>query len=161
MMKITWTDFALKSLYEIYTFYKGSVNIRVANKIRTDIFSAVKQLKHQPYSGAIEMLLKSINEEYRYLIVGNYKIIYKILKTNIYITDVFDTRQNPEKIVANNSNNFTINEPTPEYQTHKKLQSSTVETVALHDIKRTTKQSCNCSDEIVDKKQHIEKNKIT
>ena len=115
-MKVTWTDFALESLHEIYTFYKGNANIRVANKIRTDIFNAVKQLKVQPNSGAIEMLLESINEGHRYLIIGNFKIIYKIIKTNIYITDVFDTRQNPDKLVVNNSNNFTLNEPNPEYQ---------------------------------------------
>jgi plasmid stabilization system protein ParE len=118
-MKVTWTNFALESLHEIYNYYKGNVNIRVANKIRADIFSAVKQLKVQPNSGAIEILLEPINEGHRCLIIGNYKIIYKVLKTNIYITDIFDTRQNPEKLVANNSSKFTLNEPNPEYQTYK------------------------------------------
>lgn len=118
-MKVIWTEFALESLHDIFIFYKVNANIRVANKIRADIFSAVKQLKVQPNSGAIEILLESINEGHRSLIIGNYKIIYKILKTNIYITDVFDTRQNPEKLVANSSNNFTLNEPAIDYQTYK------------------------------------------
>jgi len=118
-MKVIWTNFALESLHETYTFYKATVNIRVANKIRAEIFSGVKQLKAQPNSGTIEVLLETTNEGHRYLIIGNYKIIYKISKKNIYITDVFDTRQNPEKLVANSSSNFTLNEPNTEYQTYK------------------------------------------
>lgn len=118
-MKVSWTNFALESLHEIYNYYKENVNIRVANKIRVDIFSAVKQLKIHPNSGAIEVLLESISEGHRYLIIGNFKILYKILETNIYITDVFDTRQNPDKLVVNNSSNFTLNEPAHEYQTNK------------------------------------------
>ena len=34
--------------------------------------------------------------------VGNYKIIYKIQTNTIYITDVFDTRQDPDKIKERN-----------------------------------------------------------
>lgn len=60
-MNVIWTNFALESLHYIYNFYKENVNIRVANKIRVDIFSAVKQLKVHPNSGAIEVLLESIN----------------------------------------------------------------------------------------------------
>lgn len=41
-MKVVWTNFALESLHDIYNFYKENVNIRVANKNKVDIFSAVK-----------------------------------------------------------------------------------------------------------------------
>jgi len=34
--------------------------------------------------------------------VGNYKIICKIQTNTIYITDVFDTRQDPDKIKERN-----------------------------------------------------------
>jgi toxin ParE1/3/4 len=36
--------------------------------------------------------------EYRYLVQGNYKIIYRIEGNYIRIAVVFDTRQNPEKL---------------------------------------------------------------
>ncbi len=39
-----------------------------------------------------------MNEGHRYLVDGNYKIIYKKISEGILITDVFDTRQDPKKI---------------------------------------------------------------
>lgn len=114
-MKVVWTNFALCALREIFVYYKENVNQKVADKIKTEIFKATKQLKTQPFSGAIDELLQMLNEEHRYLIVKNYKIIYKISDKKIYITDVFDTRQNPEKLIANNSSDYSLNEPEPLY----------------------------------------------
>jgi len=39
-----------------------------------------------------------LGEEHRYLVEGNYKIIYKRVKEGVLITDVFDARQDPRKI---------------------------------------------------------------
>jgi mRNA-degrading endonuclease RelE of RelBE toxin-antitoxin system len=43
------------------------------------------------------------NDNYRYIVCGNYKIIYSvdIEEQLIKIADVFDTRQNPIKIKRN------------------------------------------------------------
>ena len=48
----------------------------------------------------IEILLKDRFQEFRYLIYKNYKIIYWINenKNRIEIVNVFDTRQNPDKL---------------------------------------------------------------
>jgi len=51
-----------------------------------------------PESGQIENSLNEMNEGHRYLVDGNYKIIYKKISEGILITDVFDTRQDPKKI---------------------------------------------------------------
>ena len=61
---------------------------------------APENLVHNPRIGAKEGLLDSRVIEYRYIIVGNHKIIYSIDEQNckIKIADVFDTRQNPIKI---------------------------------------------------------------
>jgi hypothetical protein len=49
--------------------------------------------------GTVEPLLWEFAEEYRYLVVGNYKLVYYIdCETAIYIVAVFDCRQNPEKL---------------------------------------------------------------
>jgi plasmid stabilization system protein ParE len=40
-----------------------------------------------------------MKEGHRYLVSGNYKIIYKEVNEGILITDVFDTRQDPQKII--------------------------------------------------------------
>ena len=97
-MKIIWTDFASNTLSEIYTYYKEVAGENVAKKIKTNIFSTTRQLEKHPYSGQIEKTLEKLEEGHRYLVDGNFKIIYKEVKEGILITDVFDTRQDPIKI---------------------------------------------------------------
>jgi plasmid stabilization system protein ParE len=99
-MKVYWSDFASKTLRDIYVYYKEVAEINIAGKIRSAIFSATKQLARYPNSGKIEDNLKILGEDHRYLIKGNYKIIYKPVKEGLLVTDVFDTRQDPQKITV-------------------------------------------------------------
>lgn len=66
--------------------------------MKNGIFWATRQLSKHPNSGQIELTLKQLGEGHRYLIKGNYKIVYKEVDEGILITDVFDTRQDPRKI---------------------------------------------------------------
>ncbi len=100
-MRIIWTDFAIENLKDIFDFYCTTANKRVANKIKQDIFKSVKLLVGYPELGQIELYLEKLNEGYRYILSGNYKVIYKIQDKNIIISDVFDVRQNPIKIEKN------------------------------------------------------------
>jgi len=97
-MKIIWTDFASETLAEIFKYYKKSASDKVAREIKSSIFSSTKQLIKQPKSGQIENTLKKLKEDHRYLVEGNYKVVYKKVSEGILITDVFDTRQDPIKI---------------------------------------------------------------
>ena len=97
-MKVIWTDFASGMVLEIYQYYKEKAGYTVANTIKSEIFAATKQLIKHPISGQIEINLEKLNENYRYLVVGNYKIIYKEIFEGVLIADVFDTRQDPIKI---------------------------------------------------------------
>lgn len=72
--------------------------MNVARKIKSRIFNTTHQLIKHPLSGQIETTLQKLNEDHRYLIEGNYKIIYRRIKQGILITDVFDTRQDPVNI---------------------------------------------------------------
>jgi len=101
-MKVIWTDFAANSLFEIYKYYKEVASQSVAHRIRFKIFSATRQLIKHPLSGQIEPNLQRIGEGHRYLVEGNYKIIYKRVKEGVLVTDVFDTRQDPIKIKLGN-----------------------------------------------------------
>lgn len=74
------------------------VGERIANKILKSIFDATKPLSKQPFLGAIEENLLELNQQHRYLTEGNYKIIYRVINADVYITDVFDCGQNPKKI---------------------------------------------------------------
>jgi len=97
-MKIVWTVFASHELKKIYKFYAKKAGPIIAKKIRSEIFSTTKQLIQFPLSGPTELSLETIGEGHRYLVIRNYKIIYKKVKEGILITDIFDTRQDPLKI---------------------------------------------------------------
>ena len=110
-MKIFWTKFALNSLHNIFNYYKENVNEIVAQNIKNSILSGTRQLEKQPLSGTIEKLLLNMEEGHRYIIRGNYKIIYKIQNKKLFITDVFDTRQDPESIKRSSDLGINLNEP--------------------------------------------------
>ncbi len=97
-MKIVWSDFSIKMLKEIHKYHKENVSIQVANRIKSKIFSATKLLLKNPDSGQIELSLEPLNEAHRFIVEGNYKVVYKKVIEGILITDVFDCRQDPIKI---------------------------------------------------------------
>lgn len=98
-MKIIWSEFASNAAKEIYLYRKLMVSEKVALTIKSNIFSSVKQIIKHPRSGQTESTLEVMKEGHRYLVSGNYKIIYKEVNEGILITDVFDTRQDPQKII--------------------------------------------------------------
>lgn len=64
------------------------------------ILDATLILTNNPKSGRKEDLLLNRPQEFRFIIVKNYKIVYWIDYefSIVNIATVFDTRQNPEKI---------------------------------------------------------------
>ncbi|MDI1235175.1 MAG: type II toxin-antitoxin system RelE/ParE family toxin [bacterium] len=98
MRQIIWTNFAISELKNIYLYYRMVASDKVADKIRKSVFNSTRPLIKDPLIGVIEENLKDLKQGHRYLVEGNYKIIYKVFQNNIYITDIFDCRQNPQKM---------------------------------------------------------------
>jgi len=97
-MEIIWLPLAEKALEAIYSFYEEK-SIQVAHKIITDILQATDQLSMHPEMAAVEQLLQERPETFRSLVVRQtYKVVYYIEDTVIYIADVWDCRQFPEKL---------------------------------------------------------------
>ncbi len=99
-MQIIWSDFAINNLKEIFDYYKINASLKIAHAIRKQILEATKQLQKFPESGPTEFYLEKLQLNHRYLIVNNYKIIYRISENQILINDVFDVRQNPDKMIT-------------------------------------------------------------
>ena len=97
-MNITWTEFAKENLKDMFDYYSKTASKKVAHKIRRQILSSTKRLNKNPKMGQMEFYLEKLKENHRYILSGNYKVIYKIDNSKIIITDVFDVRQNPDKI---------------------------------------------------------------
>lgn len=77
-MNIIWTDFAIENLKNIFKYYTEKANKRVAHKIQKQILNSSKLLKSNPESGQIEFNLERLNQNHRYLVIGNFKLIYKV-----------------------------------------------------------------------------------
>lgn len=100
-MEIFWTDFAKRQIVEISEYYEINAGEKVKDKVINMLLDSVEILIDFPESGTIEPMLSKLNQNHRFLLVGHYKIIYRIIDISIYITDIFDVRQKPIKILRN------------------------------------------------------------
>lgn len=100
---VIWSNFAEKQLDNIFHYYVEKANLKVAKSILRNILSEPERLIKNSELFQVEDLLIDREDNYRYIVCDNYKIIYSLdveLKL-IKIADVFDTRQNPIKIKLN------------------------------------------------------------
>ncbi len=68
-------------------------------RVIENLLERAKQLETFPESGVKHESLSNMQHEYRYLVEGNYKIIYRYQHIgNVYIEIIFDTRYNPDKL---------------------------------------------------------------
>lgn len=97
-MKIEWSELAEIQLKDIYDYYTLNASPRISRRIINRIIERVDVLITNPLIGAKEELLSGYSQDFRYLIEGNYKLIYWFDKDSITIASVFDCRLNPLKI---------------------------------------------------------------
>lgn len=95
---IDWSEKAINDLQEIRDFIAVYSEER-ADLLVDNIFKRVGTLETGFLKmGQVEELLPNESYEYRYLVEGFYKIIYRLNNGKAEISRIFDTRQSPEKI---------------------------------------------------------------
>jgi len=97
-MKLIYTDQSLESLKEALEFIAPKVTHQKLLEIRDKILDKADSLATDPYTGQKEPYLTHLELGHRRIIESHYKIIYRIVGDFIYITDIFDSRQDPEKM---------------------------------------------------------------
>ncbi len=95
--RVVWTEHAQIKFKYAYNYYLG-YSERSAKSFRTRFFEKIEKLEYFSGIGPIQEFEGSKAHEYRFLLERNYKIIYWISGNTVYLMDVFDTRQNPEKL---------------------------------------------------------------
>lgn len=94
-MKLKYTANAQRRLSQIHDFYGRSKG----KLIVTQILDRADELEKFPELGPEEHSLTTLGQGHRSLLVGKrFKIIYLIVEPYFIITDVFDVRQEPDKI---------------------------------------------------------------
>jgi plasmid stabilization system protein ParE len=98
--RILWSDFAINQLKDIFDYHLIKATRNIAQRLIQKIIDATIILENIPGSGRKEDLLEARSQEFRFIIVKNYKIIYWVDYEFgiINISMVFDTRQNPKQI---------------------------------------------------------------
>jgi toxin ParE1/3/4 len=97
-MRLVITEPAKLHLKAIHDYYKEKVSPKIATKIRSGIIKELKYLQEYPLTGQEEDYLKDLGLGHRRMVKGNYKIVYRIRENTIYVTDIFDSRQDPSKM---------------------------------------------------------------
>ncbi len=95
---ILWSEISERQLKEIFDYYASQAGVNIARKIISRVIERVSILENNPFAGQKEELLTDYKEDFRYLVEGNYKIIYWKEENHIIIASVFDCRQNPNKM---------------------------------------------------------------
>lgn len=97
-MKLIYTEQSLVSLEETLAFIAQTVSPEKLIEIRDRILDKADTLLQQPLLGQKEPLLEHLGLGHRRIVEGHCKIIYKVVGEYIYITDIFDSRQVPDKM---------------------------------------------------------------
>ncbi len=100
MRNVVITRFGLGQIKSIYSYYNSNVSTKIAIQIKAKIISCIKTLKEIEVEWEVDEFLIYLNKNHRRLICGNYKIIYYYNPDQkiIYVTDVFDSRQDPTTV---------------------------------------------------------------
>ncbi len=96
---IRFTDNSVYNLKELLKFYAKVLSEEKVIKIQSKILNQIDNLKSNPLLNQQEILLIRLNEGHRRLVVSKYiKVIYLIRDNVIIISDIFDSRRDPNKM---------------------------------------------------------------
>jgi len=98
-MEVFITEPAEKSLQHIFRFYVEQASEDIALKVTDKIINRIESLDHLANRGRTEFYLSELKQGHRYILEGNFKIIYLVGPDKVIVTDIFDTRQDPDEII--------------------------------------------------------------
>jgi plasmid stabilization system protein ParE len=98
--RVFWTDSAINQLKDIYDYHYVTASQKIAQRLVQNIIESTIILEKSPKVGRKEDLLADRSQEFRFIVIKKYKIIYWIDTEFqiIHISLIFDTRQNPKAI---------------------------------------------------------------
>jgi len=102
-MKVIFTGKSLTQLANIYAFYKRK-SPTAAVRIYNQIIDEIEILKTFPQLASFEPLLSEKGKTYRSLVIRKlFKAVYYIHNGTIYISDIWDCRQSPSKLIPSHA----------------------------------------------------------
>ena len=92
IFKVFWTETAINHLKNIFDYHLYRANEKVSQALIQKLINSTLILEKNPLSGKKEELLSNRVNEFLFLVVKNYKILYWAETTSriIYISGIFD-----------------------------------------------------------------------
>lgn len=97
-MQLVYTFEALYNFKESLRLIRKKVSQKKVKEIRHRVFDKADTLIDNPEMGQTEDYLEHLGQGHRRIVENHFKIIYLIKGDLIIITDIFDSRQNPDKM---------------------------------------------------------------
>ena len=94
-MNLVWSEEASNSLNKIY-FYILKDSPQNAVMVIGKIIELTETLQNEHFEYAIDPIINK--QKFRHISIWSYKIIYERDIDNVIILDIFDGRQNPQKL---------------------------------------------------------------
>ena len=95
--RILWSRLAELDLDSAHAFL-AERSPEAARRLAEDILTAVNALSRQPELGVVARDLLPAGR-YRHLVIGRYRLIYRLADKRILLLRVWDTRQDPSRLV--------------------------------------------------------------
>ena len=95
-MKVVITSWAKSCLRSIYEHYLEVSSEEKAKEITNQIVEKALSLEYMPNRGRNDDELSVLGKGHRYIIERHYRIIYRIEKEKVYVTDIFSNWQDPD-----------------------------------------------------------------
>lgn len=99
-MKVIVSPEAMRRFRESLSIYRTYMTRREVAKRVAEVKTILRYIGDHPGYGAYEDLL-AIPEDgirYRRAIAGKFKIIYRVVRGTIQVSDIFDARQHPRRM---------------------------------------------------------------
>ena len=92
MFSVIWTSKSFEDISNIHNYLSNKISIETANKIIDEIYQAPNSITFVE-----QFQIDEYRNDCRRIIVRNYKILYHIKDSEIFIIRVFNTLQDPTK----------------------------------------------------------------
>jgi addiction module RelE/StbE family toxin len=92
MFSIIWTSKSFEDISNIHHYISLEISLETANKIIDEIYQAPNSIIFEE-----QFQVDDYRKDCRRIIVRNYKILYHVKDSEIFIIRIFNTFQNPIK----------------------------------------------------------------
>lgn len=96
MFSIIWTSKSFEDISNIHHYLLYKISLETANKIIDEIYQAPNSIIFEEQF-QVDDYRKDCRKDCRRIIVRNYKILYHVKDSEIFIIRIFNTFQNPIK----------------------------------------------------------------